>query len=52
MYPDAAGLAAAQILALTDNVVCSKVRARQLNTWIGLKKADQQVQSETKSLAA
>lgn len=38
--PDAAALAAAQILGLTDHVIWSKLRTKQLNTWISLKEAD------------
>jgi phosphoribosylaminoimidazole carboxylase/phosphoribosylaminoimidazole-succinocarboxamide synthase len=40
MFPEAAALCAAQILSLKDHVIWSKVRAKQLNTWIGLKEAD------------
>lgn len=40
MFPEAAALCAAQILALNDHVIWSNVRAKQLNTWIGLKEAD------------
>ncbi|KAH3834391.1 multifunctional protein ADE2-like [Dreissena polymorpha] len=38
--PEAAGLAAAQILCMTDHVIWSRLRASQLNTWVGLKEAD------------
>ena len=41
LSPDAAALQAAHILALSDHVIWSKIRARQLNTWVGLKEADQ-----------
>lgn len=40
MGPEAAGLMAAQILSLHDHVIWSKLRAKQLNTWISLKEAD------------
>jgi len=40
MYPEAAGLAAAQILGLTDHVIWSKLRARALNNYLSLKVAD------------
>jgi phosphoribosylaminoimidazole carboxylase/phosphoribosylaminoimidazole-succinocarboxamide synthase len=40
MGPDAAALCAAQIISLWDHVIWSKIRARKLNTWIGLKKED------------
>jgi phosphoribosylaminoimidazole carboxylase/phosphoribosylaminoimidazole-succinocarboxamide synthase len=46
MSPDAAGLAAAQILGLSDHVIWSKVRAKQLNTWIGLKVADKKTRDQ------
>ena len=38
--PAGAALQAAHILALTDHVIWSKIRARQLSTWVGLKVAD------------
>lgn len=40
MYPEAAGLAAAQILGLTDHVIWSRLRARALNNYLSLKAAD------------
>ncbi|OWF52899.1 multifunctional protein ADE2-like [Mizuhopecten yessoensis] len=46
MYPEAAGLAAAQILSLTDHVIWSKIRAKQLNTWVGLKQADRKMRND------
>lgn len=46
LYPEAAALAAAQILALSDHVIWSRLRASQLNTWVGLKLADKKVRSE------
>ncbi|XP_043504745.1 multifunctional protein ADE2 [Polistes fuscatus] len=39
-YPESAALAAAQIHALNDHMVWSKLRAKQLNNFITLKKAD------------
>lgn len=44
--PDAAALAAAQILGLNDHVIWSKLRAKQLNTWRGLKEADQKTRDD------
>jgi phosphoribosylaminoimidazole carboxylase/phosphoribosylaminoimidazole-succinocarboxamide synthase len=44
--PDAAALAAAQILGLHDHMVWSKLRAKQLNTWVGLKQADKKSRDE------
>lgn len=44
--PEAAALNAAQILSLTDHVIWSKLRARKLNTWIGLIDADQKVRDD------
>jgi phosphoribosylaminoimidazole carboxylase/phosphoribosylaminoimidazole-succinocarboxamide synthase len=38
--PEAAALAAAQMLALNDHLLWAKLRTNQLNTWIELKKAD------------
>ncbi|KAL3879045.1 hypothetical protein ACJMK2_031359 [Sinanodonta woodiana] len=46
MSPEAAGLCAAQILSLTDHVIWSHVRAKQLNTWIGLKLADKKIKGD------
>jgi len=40
---EAAALHAAQILALNDHVLWSKLRASQLNTWIDLKKMDKKI---------
>jgi phosphoribosylaminoimidazole carboxylase/phosphoribosylaminoimidazole-succinocarboxamide synthase len=40
MYPEAAGLAAAQILGLTDHVIWSRLRAKQLNTFLALQASD------------
>ncbi|XP_076445983.1 multifunctional protein ADE2-like [Babylonia areolata] len=46
MSPDAAALNAAQVLSLTDHVVWSKLRARKLNIWIDLIRADQKVRDD------
>ena len=43
LFPEAAALAAAQILGLKDHVIWSTLRCEQMNTWIGLKKADQKI---------
>ncbi|XP_070552677.1 multifunctional protein ADE2-like [Ptychodera flava] len=46
MSPEAAGLAAAQILSLNDHVIWSRLRAKQVNTWIGLIHADKKVRND------
>jgi len=43
--PEGAALAAAQILALHDHLVWSRLRVKQLNTWVGLKEADMKSRS-------
>ncbi|XP_060577738.1 multifunctional protein ADE2-like [Ruditapes philippinarum] len=43
--PDAAALAAVQILGLGDHIIWSKLRANQLNTWINLKEADKKTRN-------
>lgn len=43
LSPESAALAAAQILALTDHVIWSRLKAQQLNRWIDLKKADAKI---------
>jgi phosphoribosylaminoimidazole carboxylase/phosphoribosylaminoimidazole-succinocarboxamide synthase len=43
MYPEAAGLAAAQILALTDHVIWARLRAKALNNVLSLKAADKKI---------
>ncbi|XP_066941679.1 bifunctional phosphoribosylaminoimidazole carboxylase/phosphoribosylaminoimidazole succinocarboxamide synthetase [Macrobrachium rosenbergii] len=43
LYPEAAAQSAASILALSDHVIWSKIRAKQLNLWISLKMADQKM---------
>jgi len=40
LYPEAAGLAAAQILGLTDHVIWSRLRVKALNNYLALKVAD------------
>ncbi|CAG7825532.1 unnamed protein product [Allacma fusca] len=40
IYPEAAGLAAAQILGLHDHVIWSRLRVRSLNNFLSLKAAD------------
>ncbi|XP_074651948.1 multifunctional protein ADE2-like [Tubulanus polymorphus] len=41
--PDAAATAAAQILALNDCLIWSKIRAKQLQTWLSLKESDREL---------
>jgi len=41
--PEAAGLQAAEILALSDHMVWSRLRSRKLDTWISLKEQDKSV---------
>jgi len=43
MYPEAAGLAAAQILGLSDHVIWSRLRARALNNGLSLKVSDKKL---------
>uniref|UniRef100_A0A0K8UGK4 Multifunctional protein ADE2 n=3 Tax=Bactrocera latifrons TaxID=174628 RepID=A0A0K8UGK4_BACLA len=43
LYPEAAALHAAQILALSNYIIWSKLRVKQLNNFITLKKADKLV---------
>lgn len=43
IYPEAAGLAAAQILGLHDHVIWSRLRVRALNNYIALKAADKKM---------
>lgn len=43
LSPESAALAAAHILALTDHVIWSRLKAQQLNRWIDLKKADAKI---------
>lgn len=46
LFPEAAALAAAQILGLRDHVVWSTLRCEQMNTWIGLKHADKEIRKD------
>jgi len=43
IYPEAAGLAAANILALNDHVIWARLRARALNTRLNLKAGDKKL---------
>jgi len=43
MNADGAAIAAANILALNDHRIWAKLRAKQLNTWIGLKADDKKI---------
>jgi len=43
MYPEAAALAAANILGLTDHVIWSRLRARALNNYLSLKVGDKKL---------
>lgn len=40
LSPEAAALAAAQMLALHDNIIWARLRAEQCNTWVKLRLAD------------
>ncbi|RUS79667.1 hypothetical protein EGW08_012551 [Elysia chlorotica] len=44
--PEAAALAAAQILGLNDHMVWAKLKVKQLNTWISLVEADRKVRDD------
>lgn len=44
MSAEAAAMHAAQVFALTDHIVWSKLRAARLNIWIGLRHADKKMQ--------
>ncbi|XP_041459214.1 multifunctional protein ADE2-like isoform X1 [Lytechinus variegatus] len=44
LSPEGAAWQAAQILGMTNHVVWGRIRARQLNTWIGLKESDKKLQ--------
>lgn len=46
MSPDGAALCATQMLCLNDHVIWSKLRAKQLNTWIGLVQADKKCRDD------
>jgi len=43
MYPEAAALASAQILALTDHVIWSRLRVKALNNYLSLKVSDKKM---------
>jgi len=43
IYPEAAAQSAAAILGLHDHVIWAKIRAKQLNLFVGLKKADRKM---------
>ncbi|XP_054718289.1 bifunctional phosphoribosylaminoimidazole carboxylase/phosphoribosylaminoimidazole succinocarboxamide synthetase-like [Uloborus diversus] len=43
LFPEGAAIAAAQIFALNDHVIWSRLKAKQLNTWISLKHADKNI---------
>ena len=45
MSADGAAWCAAQMLSLTDHVIWSTIRARQMNTWLALKAADFKLQT-------
>ncbi|XP_071035548.1 bifunctional phosphoribosylaminoimidazole carboxylase/phosphoribosylaminoimidazole succinocarboxamide synthetase isoform X2 [Parasteatoda tepidariorum] len=46
LLPDGAAIAAAQILALNDHVIWSRLRARQLNVWVAMLQTDKDIVSE------
>ena len=43
LYPEAAGIAAAQILGLNDHVIWSRLRVKALNYYLSLKSADKKM---------
>ncbi len=43
MYPEAAGLAAAQMLGLTNHVIWARLRVKALNTYLSLKASDKKI---------
>jgi len=45
MYPESAALAAAQIHALHDHIIWSRLRVKQLNNFISLKVADKTIRN-------
>jgi phosphoribosylaminoimidazole carboxylase/phosphoribosylaminoimidazole-succinocarboxamide synthase len=45
VYPEAAALAAAQIHALHDYIIWSRLRVKQLNSFISLKVADKMIRN-------
>lgn len=48
LYPDAAALHAAQIIGMTNYIIWSKLRVKQLNNLVSLKKADQNIKGVRK----
>ncbi|KAG8259563.1 hypothetical protein J6590_011858 [Homalodisca vitripennis] len=46
LYPEAAALAAAQIFAMHDHILWSKLRVKALNNYISLKDADEVIRSK------
>jgi len=44
MSAEGAAMHAAQVFALTDHIVWSKLRAARLNIWVGLRYADRKMQ--------
>lgn len=44
MSAEGAAMHAAQLFALTDHIVWSKLRAARLNLWVGLRFADRKMQ--------
>ncbi|CAL4225180.1 unnamed protein product, partial [Meganyctiphanes norvegica] len=48
IYPEAAAQSASTILGLHDHVIWSKIRAKQLNLFVGLKKADKKITQDLK----
>ncbi|XP_035679021.1 multifunctional protein ADE2-like [Branchiostoma floridae] len=46
LSPDAAVLAAAQILSLSDHMIWSRLRCKQLYTYLGLKDSDKEVRKD------
>ncbi|XP_054271184.1 bifunctional phosphoribosylaminoimidazole carboxylase/phosphoribosylaminoimidazole succinocarboxamide synthetase [Macrosteles quadrilineatus] len=46
LYPEAAALAAAQILALNDHIIWSRLRVKAVNNYISLKEADKVIRSK------
>ncbi|KAM7349500.1 PAICS bifunctional enzyme [Cochliomyia hominivorax] len=49
LYPEAAALHAAQILGLSNYMIWSKLRVKQLNNFVGLKKADKELRGVRKA---
>lgn len=46
LSPESAALHAAQILAMSDHVIWSRLRAKQLNMWVDLKLADKKTRDD------